>query len=140
MKLSQVARLFRATMKSLCLAALLSLVATAAGYAVEPVRIGLSLGLTGKYAPLALMQQRGYSLWQSEINERAVTFRSGTSSECRTIKNTTAEKTAEPRMTATTRSMMSSPSRNAGRDGAEPPTYRVREVPDRRRPRNEFTG
>ncbi len=70
MKLSQATRFVRATMKSLCLAALLSLVATAAGYAVEPVRIGLSLGLTGKYAPLALMQQRGYSLWQSEINER----------------------------------------------------------------------
>ncbi len=70
MKLSQAARLVRATMKSLCLAALLSLVATGAGYAAEPVRIGLSLGLTGKYAPLALMQQQGYSLWQSEINER----------------------------------------------------------------------
>jgi branched-chain amino acid transport system substrate-binding protein len=38
--------------------------------AAEPVRIGLTLGLTGKYAPLALMQQRGYSLWQSEINEK----------------------------------------------------------------------
>lgn len=70
MKFSQAARLVRATMKSLCLAALLSLVATGAGYAAEPVRIGLSLGLTGKYAPLALMQQQGYSLWQSEINER----------------------------------------------------------------------
>ena len=69
MKKGQATHLVRAKMKSLCLAALLSLVATATSYAAEPVRIGLSLGLTGKYAPLALMQQRGYSLWQGEINE-----------------------------------------------------------------------
>ncbi len=70
MKIGQATRLVRATIRSLCFAALLSLVATAAGYAAEPVRIGLSLGLTGKYAPLALMQQRAYQLWQRDINAK----------------------------------------------------------------------
>lgn len=70
MKKGHATHLVRATMKSLCLAALLSLVATAAGYAAEPVRIGVSLGLTGKYAALAATQQRGYQLWQRDINSK----------------------------------------------------------------------
>ena len=70
MKNGQATHLVRATMKSLCLAALLSLVATAAGYAAEPIRIGVSLGLTGKYAALSAMQQRGYQLWQRDINSK----------------------------------------------------------------------
>ena len=60
----------QAASTSLFLGALLTLIAVAVTHAAEPIRIGLSLGLTGKYAPFALMQQRGYSLWQSEINER----------------------------------------------------------------------
>lgn len=39
-------------------------------WAVEPVRIGLTLGLTGKYAKLCLMQQRAYALWQDHVNEK----------------------------------------------------------------------
>ena len=70
MKKGQATHLVRATMKSLCLDALLSLVATAAGYAAEPVRIGVSLGLTGKYAALGAMQQRGYQVWQRDINSK----------------------------------------------------------------------
>ncbi len=38
--------------------------------AAEPVRIGVSLGLTGKYAALSAMQQRGYQLWQRDINSK----------------------------------------------------------------------
>lgn len=34
------------------------------------VRIGISLGLTGKYRAPSTMQQRGYELWQSEVNRR----------------------------------------------------------------------
>lgn len=46
------------------------LILSAAGSALaaESVRIGLTLGLTGKYALLALMQQRAYQLWQRDIN------------------------------------------------------------------------
>jgi len=35
----------------------------------EPVRIGLSLGLTGKYAPLAKMQEQAYRLWETHTND-----------------------------------------------------------------------
>lgn len=34
-----------------------------------PVRIGLSLGLTGKYAPLAKMQEQAYRLWATHAND-----------------------------------------------------------------------
>ena len=36
--------------------------------ASEPVRIGVSLGLTGKYQAPAKMQQRAYELWRDEVN------------------------------------------------------------------------
>ena len=38
--------------------------------AVRPLRIGVSLGLTGIYAAPALMQQRAYALWRDEVNAR----------------------------------------------------------------------
>ncbi len=38
--------------------------------AAGPVRVGLSLGLTGKYAPMSTMQDRGFRLWAEEINGR----------------------------------------------------------------------
>jgi branched-chain amino acid transport system substrate-binding protein len=38
--------------------------------AAPPITIGLSLGLSGKYQQLGLMQQRGYLLWQRQLNER----------------------------------------------------------------------
>ena len=34
----------------------------------NPIRIGLTLGLTGKYAQLGKMQERGYLLWQRDVN------------------------------------------------------------------------
>lgn len=38
--------------------------------ASEPVRIGLTLGLTGKYAKLGDMQKKGFKLWENHINEK----------------------------------------------------------------------
>ncbi|MDH3258693.1 MAG: amino acid ABC transporter substrate-binding protein [Deltaproteobacteria bacterium] len=38
--------------------------------ASEPIRIGLTLGLTGKYAKLGDMQQKGFKLWENHINEK----------------------------------------------------------------------
>lgn len=39
-------------------------------FASEPLRIGVSLGLTGQYQQPAGMQQRGYELWRDEVNAR----------------------------------------------------------------------
>ncbi|MBI5444381.1 MAG: ABC transporter substrate-binding protein, partial [Deltaproteobacteria bacterium] len=36
----------------------------------EPIRIGVSLSLTGRYAEEASMQRRGYELWQRDVNDR----------------------------------------------------------------------
>lgn len=33
-----------------------------------PIRIGISLSLTGKYAPMAKMQERAYRLWETHTN------------------------------------------------------------------------
>jgi branched-chain amino acid transport system substrate-binding protein len=53
------------------LALLLSLCLTAAlGHAEEPLRIGISLSLTGKYAELGAMNDKAYKLWQRDINRR----------------------------------------------------------------------
>ncbi|MDE1461447.1 amino acid ABC transporter substrate-binding protein [Spartinivicinus poritis] len=38
--------------------------------AKESVKIGLSLGLTGRYALMADMQQKAYRLWQKQVNDR----------------------------------------------------------------------
>ena len=38
--------------------------------AAETVQIGLTLGLTGKYAELSAMQMKGYQLWQKQVNKR----------------------------------------------------------------------
>ncbi|MCX4028885.1 amino acid ABC transporter substrate-binding protein [Endozoicomonas sp. SM1973] len=38
--------------------------------AKESVKIGLSLGLTGRYALMADMQQKAYRLWQRQVNSR----------------------------------------------------------------------
>jgi branched-chain amino acid transport system substrate-binding protein len=37
---------------------------------LPPVRIGISLGLTGKYRDAATMNKRGYELWRDDINAR----------------------------------------------------------------------
>lgn len=38
--------------------------------ATEPLRIGVSLGLTGQYSEPALMQRRAYELWRDDVNSR----------------------------------------------------------------------
>jgi branched-chain amino acid transport system substrate-binding protein len=38
--------------------------------AAEPLRIGVALSLTGKYAELAAMADKSYRLWQQDINRR----------------------------------------------------------------------
>lgn len=38
--------------------------------AQEPIRIGVSLGLTGKYSEMSDMQMKGFRLWESDVNKR----------------------------------------------------------------------
>ncbi len=58
-------------MRESLLFALLFLFATALNAnAADPIRIGVSLGLTGTYAGPAKMQERGYELWEQDINRR----------------------------------------------------------------------
>lgn len=46
------------------------LLATLSGIGqADPIQIGVSLGLTGKYAPLARMQERAYRLWEKVTND-----------------------------------------------------------------------
>jgi branched-chain amino acid transport system substrate-binding protein len=45
-------------------------IAAASAQAAEPVRVGLTLGLTGKYAALCAMQQRAYELWRRDVNAK----------------------------------------------------------------------
>ncbi len=40
------------------------------GLAAEPIRIGISLGLTGQFHQPATMQKRAYELWRDEVNAR----------------------------------------------------------------------
>jgi len=36
----------------------------------EPIKIGVTLGLTGKYSEMANMQLKGYRLWEEQLNSR----------------------------------------------------------------------
>ena len=47
-----------------------SFLPVASAFGAEPVRIGLSLSLTGKFAPLCAMQKRAYELWARDVNAR----------------------------------------------------------------------
>lgn len=38
--------------------------------ASEPIKIGLSLGLTGKYSEMSDMQMKGFKLWEKDVNDR----------------------------------------------------------------------
>ena len=49
--------------------ALLSLLSGMVIADTAPIIIGGSLGLTGKYEKLSLMQRRGFELWQKQINQ-----------------------------------------------------------------------
>ena len=52
----------------LCLALLFSMVLSA--HSAEPLKIGVSLGLTGKYSDFSTMAFNGYKLWQADVNGR----------------------------------------------------------------------
>jgi branched-chain amino acid transport system substrate-binding protein len=39
-------------------------------FASDPIRIGISLGLTGQYQQPAMMHKRAYELWRDEVNAR----------------------------------------------------------------------
>jgi branched-chain amino acid transport system substrate-binding protein len=58
----------RRALAALCVAALLPAARPAHG--AEPVRVGVSLGLTGRYAEFAAMQQKGFRLWEDDVNAR----------------------------------------------------------------------
>ncbi|GER93191.1 hypothetical protein A45J_0926 [hot springs metagenome] len=39
-------------------------------YAEEPIKIGVSLGLTGRYSEMSDMQMKGFKLWEHDINKK----------------------------------------------------------------------
>ena len=51
-------------------ASALGLARKVTGAAGQPLRIGVSLGLTGTYAEPSTMQRRGYELWRDDMNAR----------------------------------------------------------------------
>ncbi len=61
--------LWRAMKWSLLLAWVVLAMATSV-QAADPIRIGVSLGLTGTYSGPAKMQERGYRLWEQDINRQ----------------------------------------------------------------------
>jgi branched-chain amino acid transport system substrate-binding protein len=38
--------------------------------ASDHIRIGLTLGMTGKYSEMSNMQMKGFRLWESDVNSR----------------------------------------------------------------------
>ncbi len=44
--------------------------ATAAVHAAQPIRIGVSIALSGKYAPMGTMYADGLRLWEKDINAK----------------------------------------------------------------------
>lgn len=55
---------------SLIIAFFLSVLFERDPFASPPLRIGLTLGLTGKYAEMSEMQKKGFELWASEVNKK----------------------------------------------------------------------
>jgi|GEM_PF-147469 len=49
---------------------LLSLFWVAPVFSAEPINIGVSLGLTGKYAEMSDMSMKAYRLWEADINQK----------------------------------------------------------------------
>ena len=47
-----------------------ALAAATSVHAADPILIGVSLGSTGTYSAPALMQQRGYRLWEKHVNQK----------------------------------------------------------------------
>jgi|WetSurMetagenome_2_1015567.scaffolds.fasta_scaffold00164_9 branched-chain amino acid transport system substrate-binding protein len=56
--------------KKLLLAVLILSVAFASVEAAEPIKIGVSLGISGKYAEIADVQLKAFRLWEKDINQR----------------------------------------------------------------------
>lgn len=52
------------------IAFLLLLFLTDPAVASEPIRIGLTLGLTGKYSVMSKEQMKGFRLWEKQVNSR----------------------------------------------------------------------
>lgn len=44
--------------------------AAASAYAVEPVKIGATLSLSGKYTELGVMNEKAYRLWEHNVNKK----------------------------------------------------------------------
>ncbi len=59
-------------MRTLNALLIVSLIVSVAGhaYADNIIRIGVSLGLTGKYAAITRLQEEGYRLWERDVNKR----------------------------------------------------------------------
>src|SRR5262245_32332259 len=57
-------------MRSLLRLLSLLLAFAAAAYASEPVHVGVSMSLTGKYAELGAMSEKAYRLWERDVNLR----------------------------------------------------------------------
>jgi branched-chain amino acid transport system substrate-binding protein len=51
---------------------LLLFLLVSSGYAdnTEPIKIGLSLGLTGKYSEICNLQIKGFQLWENNVNKK----------------------------------------------------------------------
>ncbi len=49
---------------------LLLILSPLSAHATEPITIGLSLGLSGRYAEMSRMQEKSFKLWEREINSR----------------------------------------------------------------------
>jgi branched-chain amino acid transport system substrate-binding protein len=60
----------RRALAALLALALLAAAAAPAVAGAPPVRIGVTLGLTGRYARLAAFQQNGFRLWEEDVNAR----------------------------------------------------------------------
>jgi branched-chain amino acid transport system substrate-binding protein len=57
-------------MKHLLMAYLIILFSVQYVEAAEPIKIGLSLGLTGQYAEMASMQNKSFRLWEKDVNSK----------------------------------------------------------------------
>lgn len=64
-------RIFRIVMVGLVVGLAAALVSLPSGAATpEPIRLGVSLSLTGRFADAALYMKEGYELWVREVNDR----------------------------------------------------------------------
>ena len=69
-RLVRAARLLRTSARALVVVLAWLSFAIEMAVAAEPVRIGVSLGLTGQYEQPSYMQLRAYELWRDDVNAR----------------------------------------------------------------------